>query len=30
MAYHVERVAKIIERELSQILLFEAKNQLCL
>ena len=28
MAYHVERVAKIIERELSQILLFEAKNQL--
>ena len=28
MAYHVERIAKIIERELSQILLLEAKNQL--
>ncbi len=28
MAYHVERVAKIIERELSTILLMEAKNHL--
>lgn len=28
MAYHVERVNKIIERELSTILLMEAKNQL--
>ena len=28
MAYHVERVSKIIERELSTILLMEAKNHL--
>lgn len=28
MAYHVERVSKIIERELSTILLTEAKNNL--
>lgn len=28
MAYHVERVNKIVERELSTILLMEAKNQL--
>ena len=28
MAYHVERINKLIERELSTILLMEAKNQL--
>ena len=28
MAFHAERVAKIIERELSTILLMEAKNNL--